>query len=104
MTENLTFDSGKLDIQMHLQILLLLLSTSSSYAALGGHVGSVQSAAVEGNLTCNGKPAANVLIKLYDVDRGFFQNCFDDLGSIRHSVENPLKVANRSLICSTEKS
>uniref|UniRef100_A0A0N4Z3X8 Transthyretin-like family protein n=1 Tax=Parastrongyloides trichosuri TaxID=131310 RepID=A0A0N4Z3X8_PARTI len=33
-------------------------------------IGSVQSAAVTGKLTCNGKPAVGVKVKLYDDDRG----------------------------------
>ncbi|CEF59337.1 Transthyretin-like family-containing protein [Strongyloides ratti] len=32
--------------------------------------GNVQSAAVTGKLTCNGKPAVGVKVKLYDDDRG----------------------------------
>uniref|UniRef100_A0A1I8BNP3 Transthyretin-like protein 5 n=1 Tax=Meloidogyne hapla TaxID=6305 RepID=A0A1I8BNP3_MELHA len=33
-------------------------------------IGRLQSSGVEGYLTCEGKPAANVLVKLYDDDRG----------------------------------
>uniref|UniRef100_A0A915C4W9 Transthyretin-like family protein n=1 Tax=Parascaris univalens TaxID=6257 RepID=A0A915C4W9_PARUN len=33
-------------------------------------VGRTQSAGVKGVLKCNGKPAANVKVKLYDDDRG----------------------------------
>lgn len=36
----------------------------------GISIGRLQSSGVEGYLTCEGKPAANVLVKLYDDDRG----------------------------------
>uniref|UniRef100_A0A0N5AQ94 Transthyretin-like family protein n=1 Tax=Syphacia muris TaxID=451379 RepID=A0A0N5AQ94_9BILA len=38
-------------------------------ATLAG-IGRTQSSGARGILTCNGKPAANVLVKLYDDDRG----------------------------------
>uniref|UniRef100_A0A0N5AY67 Transthyretin-like family protein n=1 Tax=Syphacia muris TaxID=451379 RepID=A0A0N5AY67_9BILA len=46
------------------------------FCAMGGLVGRTQSAAVTGKLLCNGKPASDVLVKLYDDDRGLD---FDDL-------------------------
>jgi hypothetical protein len=36
----------------------------------GFGIGRTQSAGAEGILLCEGKPAANVLVKLYDDDRG----------------------------------
>uniref|UniRef100_A0A914RVR0 Transthyretin-like protein 5 n=1 Tax=Parascaris equorum TaxID=6256 RepID=A0A914RVR0_PAREQ len=45
--------------------------------AVGGLVGRTQSAGVRGALTCNGKPAKSVLVKLYDDDRGKDVVCLD---------------------------
>ncbi|KAM3724162.1 Transthyretin-like protein [Dirofilaria immitis] len=54
-----------------LQILILFFSIlPCTYGAFGGLIGRTQSAGVEGILTCNGKPLSDVLIKLYDDDRG----------------------------------
>lgn len=41
-----------------------------AFGAIGGLVGRTQSTAVQGTLTCNGRPLKNVLVKLYDNDRG----------------------------------
>jgi hypothetical protein len=53
--------------------LLFLLPTfilANPAPILGIGIGRTQSAGVEGILTCEGKPASNVLVKLYDDDRG----------------------------------
>lgn len=42
----------------------------SIYGAIGGLVGRTQSAGAKGYLTCNGAPERDVLVKLYDDDRG----------------------------------
>uniref|UniRef100_A0A915MYU4 Amino acid transporter n=1 Tax=Meloidogyne javanica TaxID=6303 RepID=A0A915MYU4_MELJA len=48
------------------------MTNSPNPAPLFGiSIGRLQSSGVEGYLTCEGKPAANVLVKLYDDDRGF---------------------------------
>uniref|UniRef100_A0A0K0ESY3 Col_cuticle_N domain-containing protein n=1 Tax=Strongyloides stercoralis TaxID=6248 RepID=A0A0K0ESY3_STRER len=44
----------------------LLISAGNALPSIG----TVQSAAVTGKLTCNGKPAVGVKVKLYDDDRG----------------------------------
>ncbi|VDO93879.1 unnamed protein product [Heligmosomoides polygyrus] len=44
---------------------LVLLSVVSAASALP-FIGTVQSVAVTGKLTCNGKPAENVKVKLYE--------------------------------------
>ncbi|KAJ1354951.1 Transthyretin-like protein 2 [Parelaphostrongylus tenuis] len=40
-------------------------------------IGRTQSAAARGKLTCNGKPAAGVRVKLYDSDNSFFPGVLD---------------------------
>ncbi|VDO44607.1 unnamed protein product [Onchocerca flexuosa] len=56
-----------------LKVLILFLAILPyTFGALGGLVGRTQSAGVEGRLTCNGKPLSDVLVKLYDDDRGLF--------------------------------
>ncbi|KAE9556456.1 hypothetical protein FO519_000341 [Halicephalobus sp. NKZ332] len=47
---------------------LILLALCVSAYAIG--IGRQQSAGVRGQLVCDGKPAANVKVKLYDDDRG----------------------------------
>uniref|UniRef100_A0A1I7ZRQ4 Transthyretin-like family protein n=1 Tax=Steinernema glaseri TaxID=37863 RepID=A0A1I7ZRQ4_9BILA len=47
---------------------LLVLALCGAVASLG--LGRTQSAGVRGVLTCDGKPAAGVKVKLYDDDRG----------------------------------
>uniref|UniRef100_A0A0M3ITQ9 Transthyretin-like family protein n=2 Tax=Ascaris TaxID=6251 RepID=A0A0M3ITQ9_ASCLU len=54
-----------------ISVLLLLTLLPTANAAFGGMVGRVQSAGVRGVLTCNGRPEKDVLVKLYDDDRGF---------------------------------
>lgn len=49
-------------------VILLLVPVVCCLPSL--KIGTVQSAAVKGLLICNGKPAANVKVKLYDDDRG----------------------------------
>lgn len=52
---------------------LVLLSVVSAASALP-FIGTVQSVAVTGKLTCNGKPAENVKVKLYEKEvREFFE-------------------------------
>lgn len=50
--------------------LLLLVFVPIAFCAVGGLVGRTQSSGARGVLHCNGKPARNVLVKLYDDDRG----------------------------------
>uniref|UniRef100_A0A915CFZ1 Transthyretin-like protein 5 n=1 Tax=Parascaris univalens TaxID=6257 RepID=A0A915CFZ1_PARUN len=50
--------------------LLLLIFVPIAFCAVGGLVGRTQSSGARGVLLCNGKPARNVLVKLYDDDRG----------------------------------
>ncbi|RCN40337.1 Transthyretin-like family protein [Ancylostoma caninum] len=45
---------------------LLILACLVSAASAIPFIGSVQSVAVTGKLTCNGKPAENVKVKLYE--------------------------------------
>lgn len=67
-----------------ISVLLLLTLLPTANAAFGGMVGRVQSAGVRGVLTCNGRPEKDVLVKLYDDDRGitrlrnrcFLRNCW----------------------------
>lgn len=46
----------------------LLLLTALATSAIASPFGTVQSASVKGKLTCNGQPAGDVKVKLYDVD------------------------------------
>ncbi|CAG9539639.1 unnamed protein product [Cercopithifilaria johnstoni] len=55
-----------------IQILFLhLFFLPRIFGLLGGLIGRTQSAGIEGTLMCNGKPLGDVLVKLYDDDRGF---------------------------------
>ncbi|MFH4977176.1 hypothetical protein AB6A40_003885 [Gnathostoma spinigerum] len=56
---------------MLLITLLILVCTSNSFGAFSGNSGDIQSIAVRGTLTCNGRPESSVLLKLYDEDTGF---------------------------------
>lgn len=58
---------------MLLNTFLITITVSAAFGAFGGMVGREQSVGVRGTLLCNGKPESNVLIKLYDDDRGNFQ-------------------------------
>ncbi|VDP23595.1 unnamed protein product [Onchocerca flexuosa] len=49
-------------------LLLLLFSTITAFRPL--KIGRKQSTAVKGVLTCNGKPAVNVKVKLYNDSQG----------------------------------
>uniref|UniRef100_A0A1I8AHT5 Transthyretin-like family protein n=1 Tax=Steinernema glaseri TaxID=37863 RepID=A0A1I8AHT5_9BILA len=49
-------------------LILSICFCSVSESVMG--IGRTQSAGVRGTLTCNGRPAANVKVKLYDDDRG----------------------------------
>lgn len=51
-------------------LLLMVILLPPAFGAVGGLVGREQSAGVRGRLTCNGRPERNVLVKLYDDDRG----------------------------------
>ncbi|GMR59817.1 hypothetical protein PMAYCL1PPCAC_30012 [Pristionchus mayeri] len=51
-------------LQMHFLLLALSLPLLSSALPWG----TIQSAAVKGKLKCNGEPAGDVKVKLYDVD------------------------------------
>ncbi|KHN76331.1 Transthyretin-like protein 5 [Toxocara canis] len=48
----------------------VLIVCAVFFAGSEALVGRTQSAGVKGTLKCNGKPAANVKVKLYDDDRG----------------------------------
>ncbi|KAF8360466.1 ttr-18 [Pristionchus pacificus] len=48
--------------------LALVLALVALEAAQASPFGTVQSASVKGKLTCNGQPAGEVKVKLYDVD------------------------------------
>uniref|UniRef100_A0A7E4VIZ3 Transthyretin-like family protein n=1 Tax=Panagrellus redivivus TaxID=6233 RepID=A0A7E4VIZ3_PANRE len=52
----------------------LILSVEAGFLGLG----KVQSAAVKGVLVCNGKPAENVKVKLYDVDTTDLDDLLDE--------------------------
>ncbi|KHN88828.1 Transthyretin-like protein 5 [Toxocara canis] len=52
------------------RILLLLSLVPFAFGAFGGLVGRTQSAGATGILLCNGQPATDVLVKMYDDDRG----------------------------------
>lgn len=62
---------------MLLFLMSLLLPTA--YSALGGFVGRLQSVGVRGLLTCEGKPAPGVLVKLYDDDKGWQDSAYAHL-------------------------
>ncbi|CAI5453955.1 unnamed protein product [Caenorhabditis angaria] len=51
---------------MRLILLTTIFSISCCNALLFGLIGTEQSAAVSGKLTCNGEPAAHVRVKLYE--------------------------------------
>uniref|UniRef100_A0AC35ER33 Uncharacterized protein n=1 Tax=Panagrolaimus sp. PS1159 TaxID=55785 RepID=A0AC35ER33_9BILA len=53
---------------MKLFIIFALFGTASALLGIG--LGRTQSAGVRGQLVCDGKPATNVKVKLYDDDRG----------------------------------
>ncbi|EJW82813.1 hypothetical protein WUBG_06277 [Wuchereria bancrofti] len=57
---------------MNSPVLLLLLVISIPVTRLASlfHTGTEQSVAVKGKLLCNGQPAANIKVKLYDIDVG----------------------------------
>lgn len=56
-----------------LSSLLLINAFTTVYCLAGGLIGRVQSSGARGTLTCNGRPASHVLVKLYDDDRGPFE-------------------------------
>ncbi|VDN50470.1 unnamed protein product [Dracunculus medinensis] len=49
--------------------LILLTLVAHVSGAIGGLIGTMQSAGANGTFVCNGRPEANVLVKLYDQDR-----------------------------------
>ncbi|VDD85115.1 unnamed protein product [Enterobius vermicularis] len=53
-----------------MKIFLFCALIVATEAALGGLLGRTQSSGAKGILTCNKRPAAGVLVKLYDDDRG----------------------------------
>ncbi|KHN88832.1 Transthyretin-like protein 5 [Toxocara canis] len=65
--------------------MLLIMVVHTALCAFGGLVGRTQSAGVRGILLCNGRPEPNVLVKLYDDDRGLD---FDDLMAEGRSDSN----------------
>ncbi|MFH4980099.1 hypothetical protein AB6A40_006808 [Gnathostoma spinigerum] len=70
-------------------LVLLLLSSVVSIVALPSfHIGTLQSAAVKGQLLCNDKPAANVKVKLYDDDSDYFES---DAKEKRKTEESDMK-------------
>lgn len=75
-----------------LVLLVLLAILPYTSGALGGLIGRTQSAGVEGTLTCNGMPLGDVLVKLYDDDRGQC-NLFVNYWSLcRQSCERDLLI------------
>ncbi|CAJ0605783.1 unnamed protein product [Cylicocyclus nassatus] len=55
-----------------MQLLIILALVGSSLALLG--IGRTQSVAVQGRLICNGQPASNVKVKLYEKESTFDVN------------------------------
>lgn len=53
-----------------IRVVLLISIVPFAFGALGGMVGRTQSVGATGILLCNGQPAADVLVKMYDDDRG----------------------------------
>ncbi|EFO82319.1 hypothetical protein CRE_00550 [Caenorhabditis remanei] len=53
-------------MQSYTSIIVVLATISCSSALLFGLIGTEQSVAVTGKLTCNGEPAAHVRVKLYE--------------------------------------
>ncbi|KAK5979208.1 TransThyretin family domain, partial [Trichostrongylus colubriformis] len=72
---------------IQMQLVLLLCLVGSSYALLG--IGSTQSVAVSGRLICNGQPASNVQVKLYEkeniLDSKIAEGVTDQNGQFRLS-------------------
>lgn len=56
--------------------LILLTLVAHVSGAIGGLIGTMQSAGANGTFVCNGRPEANVLVKLYDQDRCKFSWLF----------------------------
>uniref|UniRef100_A0A914M785 Uncharacterized protein n=1 Tax=Meloidogyne incognita TaxID=6306 RepID=A0A914M785_MELIC len=54
---------------LYVFVLTLIISLINQILCLG----TKQSAAVRGNLICNGKPSVNTKVKLYDQDKGHFE-------------------------------
>ena len=50
-------------------LLLSLIAISAIYSVSAIGIRTKQSAGVRGYLTCDGRPAAGVRVKLYDIDR-----------------------------------
>lgn len=50
--------------------LLIFTFIPSVFTDVESSVGRIQSAGVKGTLLCKGVPAPNILVKLYDDDRG----------------------------------
>ncbi|PIO76852.1 Transthyretin-like family protein [Teladorsagia circumcincta] len=61
------------DFQMKYLLLLAFVATASAINLIG----RTQSAAARGKLTCNGKPAAGVRVKLYDSDNSILPGVVD---------------------------
>uniref|UniRef100_A0AC34R4Q9 Transthyretin-like family protein n=2 Tax=Panagrolaimus sp. JU765 TaxID=591449 RepID=A0AC34R4Q9_9BILA len=58
-------------------VCLLVVGVAVASAGILG-IGKTQSAAVRGVLTCNGRPAENVKVKLYDEDRTDLDDLMDE--------------------------
>ncbi|CAJ0941760.1 unnamed protein product, partial [Mesorhabditis belari] len=65
-----------------------------AYGAFGGTIGRTQSIAVKGALTCDGKPASGVLVKLFDDDRGLDSDDF--LGSTKTDFKGEFIVSGHT--------
>ncbi|EYC01305.1 hypothetical protein Y032_0108g30 [Ancylostoma ceylanicum] len=80
-TDNRLFGAPRSSItcvQMtHAQMKWLVLLAIVGYATAINLIGRTQSAAARGRLTCNGKPAAGVRVKLYDSDNSFLPGVLD---------------------------
>uniref|UniRef100_A0A915DLP4 G-protein coupled receptors family 1 profile domain-containing protein n=1 Tax=Ditylenchus dipsaci TaxID=166011 RepID=A0A915DLP4_9BILA len=65
----------------------------------GAGVRTKQSAAVKGKLTCDGKPAANILVKLYDKDR--FVSMDDKMAQTKTSADGTFSLSGSTREMST---
>jgi hypothetical protein len=64
-------------MNFHLTFIAFLLIIFPIFHCQADLFGTLQSAAVKGNLLCNGKPSANTKVKLYDVDsKPINSSCF----------------------------
>ncbi|KAI6177080.1 Transthyretin-like protein 5 [Aphelenchoides bicaudatus] len=82
-----------------MKTLLLVLCCCAVTSAIGLSLGRKQSAGARGVLTCNGKPERNVLVKLYDDDRGI--DADDFMGETKTDSDGHFEVSGHSSEFST---